>query len=97
VCDTYCDSGQAICGHPDVVEGSLAAWLPDESEGGARQHWANPWAQSYSMKKTAKWLNDPEYCDKVKQKEVYSQGRRLLDIIDMAVFDFLTGLFTKWI
>ncbi|ELU01946.1 hypothetical protein CAPTEDRAFT_122583, partial [Capitella teleta] len=91
VCDTYCDSGQAICGKPDVVEGSLAVWLPEAEQQGSRQHWANPWAQSYSMKRAAKWSNDSAYCEKVKKKGPYNHGRRLLDVMDMAVFDFLTG------
>ncbi|XP_068434201.1 extracellular serine/threonine protein kinase FAM20C isoform X2 [Clinocottus analis] len=37
------------------------------------------------------WETDPAYCDSVKQKPPYSQGTRLVDLIDMAVLDFLMG------
>ena len=34
---------------------------------------------------------DDHYCDQVRQTPPYTEGRRLPDLIDMAVFDFLTG------
>jgi extracellular serine/threonine protein kinase FAM20C len=27
-CSYYCDTSHAICGHPDMLEGSFAAFLP---------------------------------------------------------------------
>lgn len=36
-----------------------------------------------------RWEKDPAYCDTVKQTPPYNQGTRLLDLIDMAVLDFL--------
>lgn len=29
-CSYYCDTGHAICGNPDMLEGSFAAFLPDK-------------------------------------------------------------------
>ncbi|XP_055300424.1 extracellular serine/threonine protein CG31145-like isoform X2 [Sitodiplosis mosellana] len=62
-CSYYCDTSHAICGNPDMLEGSFAAYLPkfDRST------------------------------RKVKDIHPYSEGRRLIDLMDMAVFDFLTG------
>lgn len=34
---------------------------------------------------------DDDYCELVKEVHPYNEGRRLLDIMDMAVFDFLMG------
>lgn len=34
---------------------------------------------------------NPLYCDTVKEIYPYSSGNRLLNIIDMAIFDFLIG------
>lgn len=86
-CSYYCDTGHAICGQPDTLEGSFAAFLP-ESE---RKIWRHPWRRSYSKRKKAIWETDNKYCDKVRQDPPYDEGRRLLDLIDMSIFDFLTG------
>ena len=34
---------------------------------------------------------DNSYCDKIRHEAPYNSGRRLLDLMDMAIFDFLTG------
>lgn len=38
-----------------------------------------------------RWQKDPSYCDTVKQTPPYNHGTRLVDLIDMAVLDFLMG------
>ncbi|XP_023268165.1 extracellular serine/threonine protein kinase FAM20C-like [Seriola lalandi dorsalis] len=38
-----------------------------------------------------RWEKDPTYCDTVKQTPPYDHGTRLVDLIDMAVLDFLMG------
>lgn len=37
----------------------------------------------------SRWEKEPNYCDTVKQTPPYSYGTRLVDLIDMAVLDFL--------
>lgn len=37
----------------------------------------------------SRWEKDPAYCDTVKQTPPYNHGSRLVDLIDMAVLDFL--------
>lgn len=36
-----------------------------------------------------RWEKVPAYCDTVKQTPPYNRGTRLVDLIDMAVLDFL--------
>ena len=46
-----------------------------------------------------RWEQDPTYCERVVMtKHPYKTGRRLLDLMDMSVFDFLIGkcYFLTW-
>ncbi|KAF3853397.1 hypothetical protein F7725_014085 [Dissostichus mawsoni] len=61
-CLYVCKTEYAVCGGPDLLEGSLSAWEVN-----------------------------PFYCDTVKQQYPYNSGNRLLNIIDMSIFDFLTS------
>lgn len=38
-----------------------------------------------------RWEKDPNYCTAVQVSHIYSEGPRLLDLIDTAIFDFLIG------
>ncbi|XP_036139394.1 uncharacterized protein LOC105833721 isoform X1 [Monomorium pharaonis] len=89
-CSYYCDTAHAVCGSPDTLEGSFAAFLPDKTFA-ARKAWRHPWRRSYHKRKKAQWEHDSDYCSLVREIPPYDEGRRLLDLIDMAVFDFLTG------
>lgn len=35
-CSYYCDTSHAICGHPDTLEGSFAAFLPQWEQAGRK-------------------------------------------------------------
>ncbi|XP_043280533.1 extracellular serine/threonine protein CG31145 [Venturia canescens] len=89
-CSYYCDTGHAICGNPDTLEGSFAAFLPSKQFAN-RKVWRHPWRRSYHKRKKAQWEHDSDYCTLVRDIPPYDEGRRLLDLIDMAVLDFLTG------
>ena len=90
-CKYYCDSHHAVCGHRDVVEGSCAAFLPSD-EDLPHGTWKNPWAQLYTKRsKLPSWKKDPRYCGVVRSEGPFDSGRRLLDVMDIAVFDFLIG------
>lgn len=89
-CSYYCDTSHAICGHPDNLEASLAAFLPSKSIA-PRKTWRHPWRRSYHKRRKANWESDDDYCEFVKEVIPYNKGRRLLDIMDMAVLDFLMG------
>ncbi|KAK5885284.1 hypothetical protein CesoFtcFv8_019011 [Champsocephalus esox] len=87
-CEYYCSAEHPACGQPHSLEVSLAAMLPDLSLA-PRRSWRSPWRRSYSRIKLAKWQKDPAYCDTVKQTPPYNHGTRLVDLIDMAILDFL--------
>ncbi|KAL0278757.1 UNVERIFIED_CONTAM: hypothetical protein PYX00_000482 [Menopon gallinae] len=89
-CSYYCDTAHAICGNPDMLEGSFAAFLPDK-EVVPRKVWRHPWRRSYHKRRKAQWEQDSDYCSVVREIEPYDHGRRLLDIMDMSVLDFLMG------
>ncbi len=44
-----------------------------------------------------RWEVNSLYCDNIKKLYPYNSGNRLLNIIDMAIFDFLTGMLTRLI
>ncbi|XP_033886446.3 extracellular serine/threonine protein kinase FAM20C-like [Acipenser ruthenus] len=89
-CSYYCSTEHALCGKPDQIEGSLAAFLPDLALA-KRKTWRNPWRRSYHKRKKAEWEVDPDYCEEVKQTPPYDSGSRLLNVMDMTIFDFLMG------
>lgn len=89
-CSYYCDTSHAICGNPDMLEGSFAAFLPAKSVA-PRKTWRHPWRRSYHKRRKAKWENDPDFCEVVKDVHPYNHGRRLLDVMDLSIFDFLMG------
>lgn len=87
-CEYYCSTEHPVCGRPHALEASLAAFLPD-LDLASRRSWRSPWRRSYSRTKLAQWEKDPDYCDTVKQTPPYDKGTRLVDVIDMAILDFL--------
>ncbi|XP_057384683.1 extracellular serine/threonine protein kinase FAM20C [Balaenoptera acutorostrata] len=89
-CSYYCSTEHALCGKPDQIEGSLAAFLPDLSLA-KRKTWRNPWRRSYHKRKKAEWEVDPDYCEEVKQTPPHDSSHRILDVMDMTIFDFLMG------
>ncbi|XP_056408946.1 pseudokinase FAM20A-like, partial [Hyla sarda] len=89
-CLYTCKTEYAVCGGPHMVEGSLSAFLP--SLGSApRLSVPNPWIRSYTFTGKEEWELNPSFCDSVKRLHPYSNPRRLLHIMDLAIFDFLIG------
>jgi len=50
----YCDTSHAICGNPDLLEGSFAVFLPGK-EAAPRKVWRHPWRRSYHKRRKAQW------------------------------------------
>ncbi|KAM9426002.1 pseudokinase FAM20A [Pholidichthys leucotaenia] len=89
-CLYMCKTEYAVCGSPDLLEGSLSAYLPSLSLA-PRISIPNPWIRSYTFTGREEWEVNPFFCDTIKQQYPYNSGNRLLNIIDMAIFDFLMG------
>ncbi|XP_070707712.1 pseudokinase FAM20A [Pempheris klunzingeri] len=89
-CLYVCKTEYAVCGSPDLLEGSLSAYLPGLSIA-PRISIPNPWIRSYTFTGREEWEVNPFFCDNIKQLYPYNSGNRLLNIIDMSIFDFLTG------
>ncbi|XP_077195586.1 extracellular serine/threonine protein kinase FAM20C-like [Paroedura picta] len=90
ICSYYCSTEHALCGKPDLLEGSMATLLPDDKLA-KRRSWRSPWRRSYSKSKKAEWELNQNYCTQVRQTPPYNQASRLLNLIDMTVLDFLMG------
>lgn len=89
-CSYYCDTSHAICGHPDTLEGSFAVFLPSK-EVAPRKSWRHPWRRSYHKRRKAKWELNDDYCSDIRTTPPYDKGRRLPDLMDMAILDFFIG------
>ncbi|XP_062859512.1 pseudokinase FAM20A [Trichomycterus rosablanca] len=89
-CLYVCKTEYAVCGQPDLLEGSMSAYLPGLSIA-PRISIPSPWIRSYTFTGKEEWEVNPSYCDTIKRLYPYNSGNRLLNIIDMAIFDFLTG------
>uniref|UniRef100_A0A914HZI5 FAM20 C-terminal domain-containing protein n=1 Tax=Globodera rostochiensis TaxID=31243 RepID=A0A914HZI5_GLORO len=91
-CDYYCDTTHAICGAPELKEGSVQVFLPDDTSV-PRRHNKSPYRRTYSKKtQLAAWQQDMRYCQwKVKGMKQYAHGRRLLDLVDLHLMDYLIG------
>ncbi|CAL8260554.1 unnamed protein product [Arctogadus glacialis] len=102
-CLYVCKTEYAVCGKPDTLEGSLSTYLPGLSQA-PRVSIASPWIRSYTFEGRKDWEVNPFFCDTIKEMYPYNSGNRLLNIIDMSIFDFLMGnmdrhhyeLFTKF-
>ena len=88
-CSYYCDSSHAVCGKPgDHLEGSIQFLLPRPPEI-EWQKIIHPYRRSYTLTTKAKWELNENYCyEYVMFNEDY-HTRLLLDMIDLAAFDFL--------
>ncbi|XP_007421709.1 pseudokinase FAM20A [Python bivittatus] len=89
-CPYMCKTEYAVCGNPHLLEGSLSVFLPSLNLA-PRISIPNPWIRSYTFAGKEEWEVNPLYCNTVKEIYPYSSGSRLLNIIDMAIFDFLIG------
>ncbi|XP_065083370.1 glycosaminoglycan xylosylkinase homolog [Ochlerotatus camptorhynchus] len=79
----YCKQTEAVCDDPEteMLEGAMLLMVP-----GKFSKYRSPWQRTYRDGVQAEWEISDGYCSKVKEKLPLD---RLLDLIDVAIFDFL--------
>lgn len=89
----YCKPEMSVCGREnngDVIEAALVLWLPNSIKLKSNR---SPWQRTYRKNVAAAWETDDQYCVKlVNQSKLYQvnqNNRRLLDLIDSSLFDFI--------
>ncbi|XP_059167532.1 extracellular serine/threonine protein CG31145-like [Physella acuta] len=90
-CKDYCTQGHALCGNPHLIEGSVSAFLPNRSLEESGNSFLNPYVRSYDMNTKVKWEYNESFCETDVKPVPEYQGRFILDLTDLAVFDFLQG------
>ncbi|XP_042876767.1 glycosaminoglycan xylosylkinase-like isoform X2 [Penaeus japonicus] len=79
----YCNKKWPVCEKDHYLEGAVVMWLPKHYLSTELHH---PWGRTYIKHKLAQWETDENYC-RVELRNY--DARKLLDLIDAAVFDFL--------
>lgn len=56
------------------------------------QEWPHPWKRTYMPNIDPKWMLHPQnYCETIKSQDLYFGTRKLLDVMDLSILDFLMG------
>lgn len=83
----YCSEFDSICPDDDgFLEGAVVLLLPSQYH---LQKLRSPWQRTYKEGVKAIWETDSNYCKSVLKK--IPLRPRLLDLIDVSIFDFLIG------
>jgi len=97
-CRYYCGLMEPICGVGRMLDGSFATVLPTVADHGDKARMVeleNPWKRTHSLVEQLAVWQEPStvdgYCDMVQEMEPFDNMSRLLDLIDLHVFDFLIG------
>lgn len=78
----YCKEEEDVCGNDEhLLEGVILYLVP-----GLLEKQRSPWQRTYKENQLAAWEENMAYCNTIKDKLSYA---RLLDLIDVAIFDFL--------
>lgn len=71
-----------MCGDDEhLLEGVILYLVP-----GSFEKYRSPWQRTYKENHLAVWEENMDYCVALKEKLSYT---RLLDLVDVAIFDFL--------
>ena len=87
----YCKREMSACGRDgQLLEATAILWLPNTVKLKSNR---SPWQRTYKKNVQAQWETDDQFCTNLqKQNRIFRLGptkRRLLDLIDASIFDFL--------
>lgn len=83
----YCSSTDRVCPEANgLLEGALVLLLPDSYKLLKLRH---PWQRTYTDT-SASWETDSRFCSSNSVKNL-PKNPRILDLVDVAIFDFLIG------
>lgn len=86
----YCKGPETgVCASRTSMEGSVSLWFPDSYS--LSKPLPHPWRRTYRENKVAIWERDSNYCATVINTRPYEIPPRLLDLIEIAIFDFLSS------
>lgn len=79
----FCRETEDVCGDDEehLLEGVILYLVP-----GSFEKYRSPWQRTYKENQLAAWEENMDYCTPLKDKLSYT---RLLDLVDVAIFDFL--------
>ncbi|XP_031617546.1 glycosaminoglycan xylosylkinase homolog [Contarinia nasturtii] len=78
----YCKESEDVCGDDEhLLEGVVLYLVP-----GSFERHRSPWQRTYKENQLAPWEENMDYCSSLKEKLSYT---RILDLVDVAIFDFL--------
>lgn len=77
-------------GDDDLMETAAILWLPSYVKLKSNR---SPWQRTYKKNVKARWETDDDFCLSLQQQNqifrIAPSKRRLLDLVDASVFDFL--------
>ncbi|BFZ03726.1 hypothetical protein BsWGS_06764 [Bradybaena similaris] len=89
-CLLECGPDRPFCGHGNIIEASVALSLPFKVVGYLVDH-PNPFYRSHHVTQPV-WLHNDSYCNNTAKRHPSILGSRtFMDLIDLYIFDFLTG------
>lgn len=78
----YCKESEEVCGDNEhLLDGVVLYLVP-----GTFEKHRSPWQRTYKDNQLAPWEENMDYCNTIKDKQSYT---RLLDLVDVAIFDFI--------
>jgi hypothetical protein len=84
----YCSEFEPVCPNQNgFLEGAIVLLLPSKYQ---LQKLRNPWQRTYKEGIKASWELDMNYCSSTQLKKLPLRPR-ILDLIDVSIFDYLIG------